>query len=37
LFGDTVDGAKASANQYSLVETARANGVEPQACLSRLF
>ena len=29
LFSDTVDGAKASANCYSLIETARANGHEP--------
>ncbi len=29
LFADTVAGANASANLYSLVETAKANGVEP--------
>ena len=29
LFSDTVDGAKSSANNYSLIETARANGHEP--------
>lgn len=29
LFSDTVDGAKSSANIYSLIETARANGHEP--------
>jgi hypothetical protein len=37
LFSDTVHGAVASANLYSLVETAKANGVEPHAYLSRLF
>ena len=30
-------GAVASANLYSLVETAKANGVEPHAYLSLLF
>jgi transposase len=37
LFSDTVHGAVASANLYSLVETAKANGVEPHAYLSQLF
>ena len=37
LFSDTVHGAVASANLYSLVETAKANGVEPHTYLSRLF
>ncbi len=37
LFSDTVHGAVASANLYSLVETAKASGVEPHAYLSRLF
>lgn len=37
LFSDTVKGAVASANLYSLVETAKANGVEPHAYLSQLF
>ena len=37
LFSDTVHGAMASANLYSLVETAKANGVEPHGYLSRLF
>jgi transposase len=37
LFSDTVKGAIASANLYSLVETAKANGVEPFAYLSWLF
>jgi hypothetical protein len=30
-------GAKASANLYSLVETAKANGLEPYAYLRRVF
>ena len=33
LFADTVRGAQASANLYSLIETAKANGVEPFAYL----
>jgi transposase len=37
LFSDTVQGAKASANLFSLVETCKANGVEPHAYLSQLF
>ena len=37
LFSDTVKGAVASANLYSLVETAKANGIEPHAYLSLLF
>ena len=37
LFNDTVKGAVASANLYSLVETAKASGVEPHAYLSHLF
>ena len=37
LFANTVNGAKASANLYSLVETCKANGVEPHAYLSMLF
>jgi transposase len=37
LFADTVAGAHASANLYSLIETAKANGVEPYAYLARLF
>jgi hypothetical protein len=37
MFSDTVKGAIASANLYSLVETAKANGVEPHAYLSTLF
>jgi transposase len=37
MFSDTVKGAIASANLYSIVETAKANGVEPHAYLSLLF
>ncbi len=37
LFSDTVRGAQASANLYSLVETAKANGIEPWAYLRPLF
>jgi transposase len=33
LFADTVRGAQASANLYSLIETAKANGLEPFAYL----
>ena len=35
LFADTVKGAKASAALYSIVSTARANGLEPYAYLLR--
>jgi transposase len=37
LFSDTVRGAEASANLYSLIETAKANGLEPYAYLRRVF
>jgi transposase len=37
LFADTVSGARASAHMYSLVQTARANELEPHAYLRRLF
>jgi transposase len=37
LFSDTVAGANASARMSSLVESAKANGIEPHAYLSRLF
>jgi hypothetical protein len=37
LFADTPAGATASANLYSLVETCKANGLEPHAYLSHLF
>lgn len=37
LFADTVGGANASANLYSLIETAKANGIEPYSYLVALF
>ena len=37
LFADTPKGAKASANLYSLVETAKANGLDPWTYLEKLF
>jgi transposase len=37
LYADTVKGAKASAALYSIVSTARANGLEPYAYLKHLF
>lgn len=37
LFADTVHGAHASANLYSLIETAKANGIEPPHYLVHLF
>ena len=37
LFADTPKGAKASANLYSLVETAKANKLDPWAYLEKLF
>jgi transposase len=37
LFCDTVAGALASANLYSLIETAKANGIEPYAYLKTVF
>lgn len=37
LFAETVGGAEASANLYSLVETAKANGLEPWAYLQHVF
>jgi transposase len=37
LFADTVGGANASANLYSLIETARANNIEPYHYLVALF
>jgi hypothetical protein len=37
LFADTVAGAQASANLYSLVETCKANGIAPYAYLVSLF
>lgn len=37
MFSQSVKGAKASAMLYSLIETAKANGLEPQAYLTHLF
>jgi transposase len=37
LFSDTVRGARASANLYSIIETAKANGIEPYTSLRLLF
>jgi transposase len=37
LFCDTVAGANASANLYSLIETAKANSIEPYAYLRSVF
>jgi len=37
LFSASQSGAKASANLYSLIETAKANGLEPYAYLRRVF
>lgn len=37
LFSDTSAGATASANLYSLIETAKANGLEPHAYLTHLY
>jgi transposase len=37
LFSNTLRGAKASAIIYSIVETAKANGLKPLAYLQHLF
>ena len=37
LFSRSVNGVKASANLYSLIETAKANGMEPYAYLRHVF
>ncbi len=37
LFSASADGAKASANLYGLIETAKANGLEPYDYLKRVF
>lgn len=37
LFCDTVAGAKSSTNLYSLIETAKANGLQPHAYLRHVF
>jgi hypothetical protein len=37
LFADTVRGAEARANLHSLIQTAKANGLEPTAYLRHVF
>jgi hypothetical protein len=37
MFADTVAGAQASANLYSVIETAKANKIEPWAYLEHMF
>jgi transposase len=37
LFSDSARGVKTSANLYSLIETAKANGLEPYAYLRHVF
>ena len=37
LFADTQHGASASANLYSLIETAKANNIEPYVYLRHIF
>lgn len=37
MFADNVNGAKASASLYSLVQTVRANEIEPNAYLRRML
>ena len=37
LFSATVPGAKASANLYGLIETAKANNVDPYSYLRQVF
>ena len=37
IFSDTAQGAKASANLYSLIETAKLNGLEPYRYLHHVF
>ncbi len=37
LFSDSVHGVKASANLYSLIESAKANGLEPYQYLRQVF
>lgn len=37
LFWDTIAGANATANPYSLVKTAKANSNKPYACLRTVF
>ncbi len=37
LFSNSTKGAKASGSLYSIIETAKANGLEPYAYLSHIF
>jgi len=37
LFADSMAGARASANLYGLIETAKANRIEPSRYLAQLF
>jgi transposase len=37
IFSDSVHGVKASANLYSLVESAKASGLEPYQYLKQVF
>ena len=37
MFARSVAGARASANLYGLIETAKANHIEPSRYLARLF
>ena len=37
LFSQSIRGVQASANLYSLIETAKANGIDPFAYLARVF
>jgi transposase len=37
MFSASQQGTKASANLYSLVETAKANGLEPSVYLTKVF
>ena len=37
LFSASVAGVKSSANLYSLIETAKANGLEPYAYLRHIY
>ncbi len=37
MFSDSVAGVESSANLYSLIESAKANGLEPYAYLRRIF
>lgn len=37
MFSDSQSGAKASAMMYSIIETAKANAIDPQGYLNALF